>query len=62
MCRPREQLPVTLLNDVLRIVPVPNERDRIRQRRLNRAGDPGAQQVLVVWPFVGSQWRLPSKG
>ena len=62
MGRTREQLPVTLLNDVFRIVPIPNERDRIRQRRLNGAGNPRAQNLLVSRPFVGSQWRLPSKG
>jgi hypothetical protein len=47
MSRPRQQLAITLLDDVLRIVLIPDQRDGIRQRRPNRPGDPPARFVVV---------------
>ena len=59
MLRPREQFPIALLDDVFRIMPISHQRHGVRQRRLNRPGDPGALTlIVVVWPVIGRQCRL----
>jgi hypothetical protein len=63
MTRPGKQSTTRLLNDVLRVVPIADETDRIRQRTGNGFGEPAARRFITrSCVALIAQERLPSKG